>query len=168
MVMFKRLVVLAVLAVLVLPHHGRTDAYDRDPQAPSKVTFHKERLVIERANGGRFGFTVEVADTEPKRQLGLMHRRKLDHDKGMLFVFYREQYVAMWMKNTYVPLDMLFIDKQGMVVDIFEKATPLSTDMIDTDVPVQYVLELAAGRVEALGLAPGDKIIRGRRLGKGK
>lgn len=119
-----------------------------------------ERVVVERPDGKRFSFITEIADTDITRQRGLMYRKSLPKNRAMLFVFYREQYVSMWMKNTYIPLDMLFIDKDGVVVDIFEKATPMSTDIIDSDVPVRYVLEIAAGRVEALGLARGDKIQR--------
>ena len=115
-------------------------------------------LVIVSATG-RHAFMVELADTREERALGLMFRRSLDSDRGMLFDYRRTQAAGMWMKNTYLPLDMLFIAADGRVVNISENTVPGSLDTVASDGPVRAVLELNAGTVARLGIAPGDRIV---------
>ena len=104
-------------------------------------------------------FRVWVADTPSRRTQGLMYVRSLDPDRGMLFVFDRPQYASFWMRNTYISLDLLFIAADGRVTNISERAAPLSTTTMDSASPVLGVLELAAGVVEHLGIAAGDRVI---------
>ena len=87
-----------------------------------------------------------------------MYRRKLDADKGMLFDFGKPQPVSMWMQNTYVPLDMVFILEGGAVHRVEKDTTPLSTRSIESGVDVRYVLELPAGTAERLGIGRGSKV----------
>jgi len=103
-------------------------------------------------------FTVEVADSEPAREKGLMFRKNLPVGQGMLFDFHREQEVSFWMKNTYIPLDMIFIQGNGRILRIAENTEPLSTTLIPSDGPVLAVLEVAGGTAHRLGIAPGDRV----------
>lgn len=115
-------------------------------------------LVIVTADGVEHGFTVEVASNDQERGRGLMFRQSLDPDRGMLFDYKRPRKVAMWMKNTLIPLDMLFIDADGVVSNIRERAVPHSLEAIPSKGRVLAVLELASGTVDRLGLAPGDVV----------
>lgn len=111
-------------------------------------------------SGGRsHDFRVEVARTRRQHVQGLMFRRHLDADAGMLFVYRRAAPVAMWMKNTYVPLDILFVDRAGVIVEIAQRTMPLSTTNIPSKKPVTAVLEVNAGTVARLGIEIGDRIV---------
>jgi uncharacterized membrane protein (UPF0127 family) len=116
-----------------------------------------EELFINTAQG-RFRFTAEIADDARERSVGLMHREKMPPTHGMLFVFGETDWVSMWMKNTPLSLDMIFIDRDGKVVTIAERTTPFSTDIISSGEPVDYVLELNGGVSRLIGLKPGDSI----------
>jgi hypothetical protein len=106
----------------------------------------------------RHAFQVELADTDATRAQGLMYRRSLAEDRGMLFDFKQVQPIAMWMRNTYIPLDMLFIRPDGTVARIAENAEPLSERTIPSGEPVQAVLEVPGGTARRLGLKAGDRI----------
>ncbi len=103
-------------------------------------------------------FSVEVADTEAAREKGLMFRRSLPPGQGMLFDFHQEQDVSFWMKNTYIPLDMIFIRANGRILRIAENTEPLSTQLIPSGGPVLAVLEVIGGTARKLGIAPGDRV----------
>ena len=107
---------------------------------------------------GQHSFSVEVMRTDEQRARGLMNRRFMAQDRGMLFDFKREEPVAMWMKNTYLSLDMVFIDKSGKVVNVAENTEPLSERIIPSSGPVLAVLELNAGAARRIGLKPGDRL----------
>ncbi len=109
-------------------------------------------------SSGTHQFSVEVMRTDEQRARGLMHRRFMAQDRGMLFDFKREEPVAMWMKNTYLSLDMVFIDKSGKVVNVAENTEPLSERIIPSSGPVLAVLELNAGAARRIGLKPGDRL----------
>ena len=114
--------------------------------------------VVElRGDWGRASFQVEVADTEPTRKLGLMHRDHLAVGRGMLFVFERTGPVSFWMKNTRMPLDMLFMDESGRVVFIHERATPYETRSIHGGDSIRYVLEVNGGVAELYGIKAGTE-----------
>ena len=102
--------------------------------------------------------TAEVADTEELRTRGLMFRHFLPDDKAMLFDYQNPRPVAMWMKNTNISLDMLFIRADGTIAAIAENTVPQSLDTISVQEPVRGVLEMAAGTVKKLGLRPNDKV----------
>jgi uncharacterized membrane protein (UPF0127 family) len=110
------------------------------------------------SNGKTHKFTVETAMTPEEQAQGLMFRTTLDKDKGMLFYFESPRPMQMWMKNTLISLDMLFIDSTGNIVHIAENAVPESTEIIHSPVPVTAVLELAGGASSALGIKTGDKV----------
>ena len=103
-------------------------------------------------------FTAEVADTEELRTRGLMFRHFLPNDKAMLFDYEKPRPVAMWMKNTNISLDMLFIREDGTIAAIAQDTVPRSLDTISVQEPVRGVLELAAGTVKRLGLRPNDRV----------
>jgi uncharacterized membrane protein (UPF0127 family) len=103
-------------------------------------------------------FTVEIADTEQLRARGLMFRQRLPEDRGMLFDFQEPRPVSMWMKNTYIPLDMLFIRKDGTIAYIAENTVPKSLDGVGVSEPVLAVLELAGGVTRKHGIRAGDKV----------
>jgi uncharacterized membrane protein (UPF0127 family) len=111
-------------------------------------------------------FAVEMAVTNEEKAKGLMFRRELPEGRGMLFDFGRDQEVSMWMQNTYISLDMIFIRSDGRIHRIAENTTPESTRIISSGGPVRAVLEVIAGTAKKLGIAPGDRvghaIFRGR------
>ena len=108
--------------------------------------------------GGRHAFQVEVARNDAERAQGLMYRRSLAPDRGMLFDFARVQPISMWMQNTYIPLDMLFIRLDGSVARVAENAEPLSTRTVPSGEPVLAVLELIGGSAARLGIKAGDRV----------
>jgi uncharacterized protein len=103
-------------------------------------------------------FSVEMATTEQEKETGLMYRKELPDGKGMLFDFSPEQQVSMWMKNTYISLDMIFIRADGRILRIAESTEPLSTKIISSGGPVKGVLEVIAGTAQKYGIAPGDRV----------
>jgi len=116
-----------------------------------------DRLEILTASGAH-AYSVEIANTEQSRELGLMNRRFMPADRGMLFEFPKEEPVAFWMKNTFIPLDMIFIRHDGAVICVTANAEPLSEATIPCDGPVDGVLELNGGVAASIGLRPGDKV----------
>ncbi|ARO23889.1 hypothetical protein CO659_13380 [Rhizobium sp. S9] len=127
--------------------------------AEEEMRFDKEPLLIQTAAGKMLHFTVEVAATGDQRARGLMFRKSMADDAGMIFDFGQTRRVAMWMENTILPLDMLFADDTGTIRHIKENAKPYSRDIIDSMSPVKYVVELNAGIVGKLGIKPGDRIV---------
>ena len=142
---------LALLAVGVLflafPAAGRGAELSRSP------------LSIRTADGIEQRFTVELASTGPEREQGLMFRTTLAPDAGMLFDFKEVEPVVMWMKDTTLPLDMLFIAQDGRIVRIAERTVPFSLTMISSGGPVLGVLELNGGTASRLKIKPGDRVI---------
>ena len=143
----RRLAVAAVVAgILAAP--GRAEE-----AAPT------EGFVVLTAKGP-VELSLEIADDGAERARGLMFRKSLPPKGGMLFDFGGEQPVYMWMRNTYIPLDMLFVDTSGRVVHIARETTPHSEATITAGRPVRGVIELAGGQAAALGLAEGDLVTR--------
>lgn len=126
--------------------------------AQQEMHFDKEPLVIQTAAGKMLNFTVEIATTNEQREYGLMFRKEMPENAGMIFDFGESRRVSMWMENTILPLDMLFIDSGGTIRHIKENATPYSRDIIDSMGEVKYVVELNAGVVKKLGIKVGDKV----------
>ena len=117
-----------------------------------------ERLVI-RVSGREIKFNVEVARTPRQQKVGLMFRRSLPVDQGMLFIYPYQSIVKMWMKNTYIPLDMVFINSKGIVKKIVERTVPFSSGVISSGEGVRAVLELNGGTSNRIGLKRGDQVI---------
>jgi uncharacterized membrane protein (UPF0127 family) len=134
---------LLALAVLV----GRTPALAADPDTLEIVS-----------KTGVHVFTVELAVTDEQRAHGLMERRSLPEGQGMLFKFEPDQNILMWMHNTYISLDMIFIRGDGRILRIAENTTPLSDRTISSGGPARGVLEVIAGTARKLGLVPGDRV----------
>ena len=115
-------------------------------------------LVIERSSGEALTFQVEIADEPDERRQGLMFREEMASDHGMLFDFIRPQKIIMWMRNTPLPLDMIFADRTGRIVHIHEGAVPYSEATISSRRRARFVLEINAGVVDDLGIAIGDRL----------
>ncbi|MGA9549433.1 MAG: DUF192 domain-containing protein [Rhodomicrobium sp.] len=128
------------------------------PSAFGDVLFKPASLKIETKSGPVL-LNVEVADTEAKREQGLMFRRSLSGDRGMIFLFDGEHEITMWMKNTYIPLDMIFIGNDWRVRHIAYDAEPFSTDVISSMRPASRVLEIGAGQAKKLGVSVGDSVL---------
>jgi uncharacterized protein len=126
--------------------------------APASVSFEESSLTVDAADG-QFEFLVEMAVNPAQRSQGLMFRESLEEDRGMLFDFGKSQRATMWMRNTYVPLDMLFIDEGGQITQIAANTQPLSDAVIASREPVRAVLELRGGISAKLGIRPGDRVI---------
>ncbi|MDX2277059.1 MAG: DUF192 domain-containing protein [Hyphomonadaceae bacterium] len=127
--------------------------------APAPVTAQSEfeEVVVETANGP-VRFEVEIADTEAERAQGLMYRQTLPGYRGMLFDFQQPRPVSFWMRNTVLSLDIIFIGVDGRILNIADHATPMSDAPIPSDGVTRGVLEIGAGRAEALGIRPGDRV----------
>jgi uncharacterized protein len=121
------------------------------------ATFEKSELVIE-SGGQAHKFVIEMARTPEQQQQGLMFRNKMEPNAGMLFVYKSAQPIAMWMYQTNIPLDMLFIAADGRIVNIHERAVPHSTTTIESAGPCVAVLELNGGTAARLKLKAGDRV----------
>ena len=118
-----------------------------------------EQQTLEIASkSGVHVFSIELAVTDEERERGLMFRKQLPDGQGMLFDFKREQMVSMWMENTYVSLDMIFIRRDGRILRIAENTEPLSRAIISSGGPVLAVLEVVGGTAKKLGIAAGDRV----------
>jgi hypothetical protein len=120
--------------------------------------FERDQLAIETA-GGAQQFAVELAVTSEQRAQGLMYRQRMAADAGMLFLYPAARPVSMWMKNTVIPLDMLFIGDDGRILHIAERAIPGSTATISSMQPARAVLELNGGTAARLKIQVGDRVL---------
>ena len=151
----KRRSAVGVLALLALTWVAIGEAAGQS----ALVQFQRDTLVIETSDGTAHSFEVELA-VEPEQQAqGLMYRRRMAADAGMLFVYDPVRPVSMWMHNTYIPLDMLFVQANGKISKIVERTVPLSQATITSDRPVRAVLELNGGTAARLDLKPGDRVV---------
>ncbi|MGB0960257.1 MAG: DUF192 domain-containing protein [Halocynthiibacter sp.] len=146
--MFFRLVYSALFLVLCLSIFGRGEA---------ALSCAARDLTILTADDTHI-FSAEIANTFADRQKGLMFRREIAPDFAMLFVMGKTAPVAFWMKNTYVPLDLLFVDAKGVIQTVHQNARPHDLSLIPSRVPVAYVVEIAAGQVQARNIQHGDRV----------
>ena len=137
----------SVLLLMVVSH----------PSATHAATLRQEPLEITTAKA-TIKFTVEIADTEATRNRGMMFRKSLAPDKGMLFDFKTPREAAFWMRNTLIPLDIIFITRDGRILTIARNAVPHSEVPIPSGGVIRGVLELAGGRAAQLGIYPGDRV----------
>jgi uncharacterized membrane protein (UPF0127 family) len=123
----------------------------------AEIQFKRSSLVIV-SSGHDIKFEIELATNDTERARGLMFRKQLGPYEGMLFDFYREMPVSFWMKNTLIPLDMVFIAADGTVKHVHANAVPLSTDAVPSRYPVRAVLEINGGSAALLGIKTGDTV----------
>ena len=123
------------------------------------ASFTRDRLTLRAADGTERRFEIELALTPQQQAQGLMFRPSLAPDAGMLFVYRPARVVAMWMKNTQIPLDMLFIAEDGEIVKIAERTVPFSLASISSERAVRGVLEINGGVTDRLGIRPGDRVL---------
>ena len=136
-------------------------SYYLDTKAPVVTSgLPVQQLVIEKASGGSHSFTVEIAEKPVDIQVGLMYRETMPKDHGMLFILGKEpRDISFWMKNTVIPLDMLFVERDGRIAKVHPMAQPRSLTGIPSETPVLAVIELNGGRAAELGIKSGDKVI---------
>jgi len=127
------------------------------PAETSPIGLPMERITIDTDHGSE-SFQVELATDDKSRERGLMFRKSMEADHGMLFVFPNVEGVAFWMKNTILPLDLLFVRRDGTIASVAANAKPFSTEQIPSAEPVLAVLELNGGKAAELGLVPGDTV----------
>lgn len=118
----------------------------------------QEGQVVLITEDGQHKFNVELVDTPKTRAQGLMFRQNLGDNEGMLFDFKEQRPVAFWMRNTFIPLDMIFVRADGIIANIHVNALPQDPTSIPSDGPVQFVLEIPGGRSVEIGLAAGDEM----------
>ena len=134
------------------------------PSASNAVELGKSPAGLEQvpltitSGGGLHRFTGEVASTSEQQAMGLMYRNKLSPDRGMVFPFDPPRDASFWMRNTLIPLDMIFIRADGSIANIEANTVPYSEEPVTSDGPVMAVLEIAGGRSAELGIKPGDKV----------
>lgn len=121
--------------------------------------YERSTLQIATPDARIHRFRIWIADNDMRRARGLMFVRALEDDQGMLFLYPAEQTISMWMKNTYIPLDMLFIDGSGKIVHVAHNTKPLSLETIESMQPASAVLELKGGTAERLKIAPGARVL---------
>ena len=148
----RRRRVLGMWAMLALAALSPIPAHSGAPGAATS-----EVVIVSESGEHRFG--VEVARTSEEQARGLMYRRRLEPDAGMLFEYGHPRNIAMWMRNTYIPLDMIFIGADWRITRIAERTVPLSLTTVASGGPVRAVLEVNAGTASRLGIRPGDRVI---------
>ena len=124
----------------------------------SFYTFSNEKIEVN-IYSKNITFNVEVAKTIEERRIGLMYRKKLLNNEGMLFIFPREKIIQLWMKNTYIPLDVIFISENKIIVDIKKNMEKLSDTIVKSKVKSRYALEFNAGLINKLNIEIGDKVL---------
>lgn len=124
----------------------------------NEIKFKKSLIVIKTQNS-EYIFNVEVAETALERSRGLMYREQLKQNEGMLFIYPEKQIIKMWMKNTFIPLDMIFIDENGKIIKIIKMTSPKDLTPIGPEVKLKSVLEINGGLTSYLNINIGDKII---------
>ncbi len=147
-----------LVAVLLLAGVAFAGAQPAGAQQ-SQQGFATDSLIIETADGRKLDFEVELAISPEQRAQGLMFRRDLPEMSGMLFVYGKEVEISMWMKNTIIPLDMVFIKADGRIATIAERTIPQSLETISSLQPVAGVLELNGGTVARLDIRRGDRVL---------
>lgn len=140
-------------------------ASDKATEAPvAQAPAERPSIVITRADGARRVVRVELAITDPEREKGLMFRREMAESDGMLFFFENEAIHSFWMRNTFIPLDMLHVDSAGTIVGIVRDATPRTDTSRQVGKPARFVLEVNGGWSARNGIEPGDKVELGEAL----
>ncbi len=156
--MNPRLLLLSLLLSLALiaPVHAQW-RNSAEPAPLDLSTYPRAALRIDSGEK-KHQFDVWIADTPERQRQGLMWVRNLPSDQGMLFINDSVRLSSFWMKNTYIPLDMIFVDARGKIVAIFANVPPLTLDPVGPDVPVKAILELRGGEAAKRGIKTGDRL----------
>ena len=152
--MRTRLIFVPLLLVLGCARSTATQPKSSD----SSGELRHARIGIQTAAGARYALDVEVADTNESRERGLMYRRHMADDAGMIFLFDTEREQTFWMKNTFIALDMIFIGANNRIVGIVPEATPETESVRTVGVPSRYVLEVNGGWAALKGVRTGDRV----------
>jgi uncharacterized membrane protein (UPF0127 family) len=153
-------VVLASFLTSLTAPVAHADGARRVIEARPLDEFPRERIAIETRSARRFVFDAWLADSDDTRAQGLMFVQSIEPTQAMIFVYDTPQGVSMWMKNTYIPLDMLFADEAGCIVKVAANAKPLSLETIATQTPVAIVVEIKGGTAAEHGIGVGDRVVR--------
>lgn len=137
---------------------GETVGSSQQTDAPRSEAGLKQVPLVIRSAQARHDFVVEVAESGAEQAKGLMFRTGLEPDKGMIFPFAEDRIASFWMKNTVIPLDIIFIRRDGTIESIAANTVPYSLAAVRSGEPVATVLEIAAGRAAELGIRPGDTV----------
>ena len=149
--------VVSLLAIMLLATSCTTDDTRSEAEPPSFQT--EGHLAFVNPDGDTLrSIDVEIADTDPEREQGLMRRRSLGYDRGMLFVFESVDKSGMWMKNTPLPLDIVFVSPDSQVINIARRTTPFSEKTISPAAPKKYVIEVRAGFADRFGLSTNTRV----------
>lgn len=155
----NRIITLFLLAVSLMCYCMSLVQADEPKAYSSAATTFKEDTLKIKSGTKTHRFTIEVAQTPEQLELGLMYRTEMAANHGMLFLMGKEEPIYMWMKNTVLSLDMLFIDSHGRIIRVTPGAKPYSTNAIDSGSPASAVLELPGGTAKKLGIREGDQVL---------
>lgn len=155
---FSRMLRAFLLAAVLVMTACTPDAPDPPPSGEPTFTKDGTLTFLRPDSSAIVTIDIEIANTDAKRNRGLMRRRSMGYDKGMLFIFDTVEAGSMWMKNTPLPLDMIFVDAEGQVVDIVERTMPFSLDPITPDAPRKYTVEVRAGFVNRYTITDSTRI----------
>jgi uncharacterized membrane protein (UPF0127 family) len=163
------LVLCVIDSICVLACRGTSSSAAAEPAMAREIAMPVDSSVGDRMSevtaifmaldGRRSSFRLEVADTPLRRERGLMHRKSMETDRGMVFVFPGDDVQTFWMKNTLVPLDMLFIDLNGRVAGVVENARPMTLDARSIGQPTRFVVELNGRTAQSRGIAAGATVV---------
>lgn len=156
---FRRALLSVALAVALAPLSACKNNGQRAQTTAAPAGSASNATVAVDTGGHKITFRVELALTPDQQHRGLMYRQSLAPDAGMLFVFDQQAVQSFWMKNTLIPLDMLFVDQRGRIINIHERAVPGSLEPIAAAAPARAVIELNGGTAARLGIKPGDRVI---------
>ncbi|MFY9287037.1 MAG: DUF192 domain-containing protein [Alphaproteobacteria bacterium] len=151
----------ALIALVVIVVAICLSLYEPPLNPESVPSFTQSSLAIQKSGKGKqlIPYAVEVATTPEQHAYGVMYRQTLPADTGMIFIYEPDQKVSMWMKNTYIPLDLLFVRHDGVIVKITTNTTPHDLTPLASDEPIRAVIEVNAGDVEKHGFKTGDKVL---------
>jgi uncharacterized protein len=154
----KRIVSILVMGILFCFMYCKED---KKVIKPIKIEFKKEgelSFFKSKTDSIITSFDIEIADTDYETQTGLMHRHSMQNNRGMLFIFPEMSLRSFYMKNTFLPLDIIYLDENKLIVNIQKNAKPLDESSLSSQVPAQYVFEINAGLTQKWSLKVGDRM----------
>ena len=153
---------LLVAGILTVSCKEKAEIQQESISEPITFTQEAEAYLVRTSGDTIQHLELEIADDDYERETGLMYRESMEQDQGMLFIFENEEPRGFYMKNTNIPLDLIFLDSENKIVSISKDAKPKSMETIPSEVPAQYVLEVNAGLSDKWNLAVGDSLILNR------